>query len=143
MSCSLRHNLCRSNISIEKLQKRSLAARWQFIVFSDPGFPEIIYERSLIIELRRCGINCGSQVEKDIYYCGDFVGKRRLDVIVEEKVLVELKAVSEIQDDSYNKILNYLKVFGFEVGLLLNFGKSSLQFKRFALSKNLRNPLNP
>jgi len=111
--------------------------------FLGPGFREVVYERSLLIELRRCGLNCASQVEKDVYFRENSVGKRRLDLLVEEKVLVELKAISLIEDDSYNKILNYLKVFGFEVGLLLNFGKPSLQFKRFALTKNLRNPPNP
>lgn len=108
-----------------------------------PGFPEIVYERCLLIELRSCGLKCESQVEREICFRGILVGKRRLDVLVEEKVLLELKAISVIENDCYNKILNYLKVFGFEVGLLLNFGKSSLQFKRFALTKNLRNPLNP
>ena len=111
--------------------------------FLGPGFPEIVYERSLLIELQSCGLVCESQVEMDIYFRGSWVGKRRLDLLVERKVLVELKAVSVIEDDSYSKILNYLKVFGFEVGLLLNFGKPSLQFKRFALSKNLRNPSHP
>ena len=62
------------------------------------------------------------------------VGKRRIDIIVEDKVLVELKAVTTLGDECYNQILNCLKIFGFEVGLLLNFGKTSLEFKRFARS---------
>ena len=66
-----------------------------------------------------------------------------MDLVIEGKVLLELKALSIIENNYNCQILNYLKVFGFEVGLLLNFGKPSLEFKRFAMSKNLRNPLNP
>ena len=111
--------------------------------FLGPGFPEIFYERSLLIEINKSGLNCERQVEREVYFRGISIGKRRLDLIVENKVLLELKAISIVENDCNNKILNYLKVFGFEVALLLNFGKPSLQFKRFALSKNLRNPSNP
>ena len=110
--------------------------------FLGPGFPEIIYERSLLIEINNSGLNCERQIERDVFFRGISVGKRKLDLVVEEKVLLELKALS-INENNYNcQILNYLKVFGFEVGLLLNFGKPSLEFKRFAMSKNLRNPFN-
>ena len=61
-----------------------------------------------------------------------FVGRKRLDIIVEEKILLELKAVPDLTNDSYNRIINYLKVFKIDVGLLINFGTQSLQFKRFA-----------
>ncbi|HEY6956408.1 MAG TPA: GxxExxY protein, partial [Flavisolibacter sp.] len=59
------------------------------------------------------------------------VGKKRLDIIVEGNVLIELKAVGELDNACVNQIINYLKVFDLEVGLLLNFGATSLQFKRF------------
>ena|SRR5688572_11242701 len=111
--------------------------------FLGPGFPEIIYERSLLIEINNSGLNCERQIERDVFFRGISVGKRKLDLVVEGKVLLELKALSIIENNYYCQILNYLKVFGFEVGLLLNFGKPSLEFKRFAMSKNLRNPSNP
>jgi GxxExxY protein len=95
------------------------------------GFPEIIYQRALVIELVNAGLVYGVEIEKDIYYYESFLGKRRLDIVVENKVLLELKAVSELDEACYNKIINYLKVFDLEVGLLLNFGAKSLQFKRF------------
>jgi GxxExxY protein len=98
-----------------------------------PGFPEIIYQRSLLIELEKAGLKCRAEVEKDVFYEETFVGKRRLDVIVEENILVELKAIGELDNSCYNKIINYLRVFKIEVGLLLNFGTQSLQFKRFVL----------
>jgi GxxExxY protein len=102
------------------------------------GFPEVIYKRSLLIELDNNRLNYRSEVEKDIYYEGCFIGKRRLDLIVEDKVLVELKAISELDKNSYNQIINYLNIFDLEVGLLLNFGTESLQFRRFV--NNRKNP---
>lgn len=99
------------------------------------GFPEAIYKRSLLIELQNAGLLYQSEIEKDIFYRGHFIGKRRLDIIVEEKVLIELKAISETGKNDHNQIINYLNIFKIEVGLLLNFGKESLEFKRFALSE--------
>ena len=101
------------------------------------GFPEKIYQRSLLIELRSMNLKCESEIEKDIFYYNYKVGSRRLDLFVEDKVLVELKAVSEIDNYVVNQIINYLKVFKLEVGLLFNFGKESLQFKRFVNSQNI------
>ena len=102
------------------------------------GFPEAIYKRSLLIELDKNRLNYRTEVEKDIYYEGNFIGKRRLDLIIEDKVLIELKAISELDKSSYNQTINYLNIFDFEVGLLLNFGAECLQFKRFV--SNRKNP---
>lgn len=99
------------------------------------GFPEAVYQRALIIELEKLGLKCRAEVEKDIYYEGYFIAKRRLDLLVEDKVLVELKAISELDKASHNKIINYLRVFKIEVGLLLNFGAENLQYKRFINTK--------
>ena len=96
------------------------------------GFPEIIYQRSLVIELRKTGMFCETEVEKDIFYDSIKVGSRRLDLIIDKVVIVELKAITEVEPICYNQILNYLKVFKIEIGLLLNFGNTSLQYKRFA-----------
>ncbi len=100
-----------------------------------PGFPEIIYMRCLMIELKKAGLTYESEVEKDIYYEGIKVGSRRLDLIVENKVIVELKAVTEVEPRFYIQIINYLKIFKIEIGLLINFGNTSLQYKRFANSR--------
>jgi GxxExxY protein len=108
------------------------------------GFPENIYSRALKIELESTGLDFRAELEKDIYYKGVFLGKRRLDLIVEGKILVELKAIHEVDKNSVNQMLNYLKVFGLEVGLLLNFGAERLYFKRFGLkNSHLRNPFHP
>jgi GxxExxY protein len=99
------------------------------------GFPEVVYKRALIIELQILGLQCNTETEKEIIYQNKLIAKRRLDLIVENKVLVELKALSEIDKRCHNQIINYLNIFSFEVGLLLNFGRDSLEFKRFANSK--------
>ena len=107
-----------------------------------PGFPEIVYKRTLIIELEKIGLECASELKRDIYYQGTFIYKRRLDLVVNNKILTELKAVAAIDNCCYAQIINYLRVFELEVGLALNFGARSLQFKRFINTKNPRNPLN-
>jgi GxxExxY protein len=94
------------------------------------GFQEVIYHRALIIELRNAGISYSSETERTIMYYDFPVGRRRADLIVEGKVLVELKALSELDNNCLNQALNYLKVFNLEVGLLLNFGASSLGYRR-------------
>ena len=69
--------------------------------------------------------------EQPIFYEEEWVGARRVDILVEEKVLLELKVISEVNNASYNQIQNCLEAFKIEVGLLINFGSTSLQFKRF------------
>ena len=101
-----------------------------------PGFSEVIYEKCLIIELQKCSLKCERQIVRNIYYDGIYVGNKRLDVVVEDVVLVELKALSFLDNSCFSKTINYLNVFKIDVGLLLNFGAGSLQFKRFANSKN-------
>jgi len=100
-----------------------------------PGFPEIIYKRALIVELKKAGLSYVVEKETDIFYEEEWVGARRVDILVEEKVLLELKALSELRPIDLCQIQNCLEVFRIEVGLLLNFGAISLQFKRFVNSK--------
>ena len=99
-----------------------------------PGFPEIVYQRALRIELDKIPLQYLYEFEKEIFYENQLIAKRRLDLFVENKVLIELKATSETDNGDYNQIINYLRVFGLEVGLLLNFGSKSLQYKRFVNS---------
>jgi len=100
-----------------------------------PGFPEIIYKRTLVIELEQNHLAHSSETGREIFYEDRFIGKRRLDLLVENNILVELKAVAEINNGCYAQVINYLRVFGIEVGLLLNFGSGSLEFKRFINTK--------
>ncbi len=87
------------------------------------------------MELKRRDINYKAEQELPVFYEGVLVGKRRLDLLVESIILVELKAVSEFEKKNFNQVLNYLEAFNVEVGLLLNFGVESLQMKRFINNK--------
>ncbi len=95
------------------------------------GFQEAIYQRSLAIELEQAGVVFGREVEMPIFYKGIEVGSRRVDFLVQETVLVELKALHELTPTHYAQIINYLEAYRLEVGLLINFGEPSLKFKRF------------
>jgi GxxExxY protein len=99
------------------------------------GFPEIIYQRALLVELGKRGIESKAEQELPVYYEDVLVGKRRLDLLVENKILIELKAVSELEKKYFNQVLNFLEAFNVEIGLLLNFGTESLQIKRFINNK--------
>ena len=101
------------------------------------GFQEVIYQRALAIELGREGIEFARELEMDIFYkdVEEPIGARRVDFLVEDKVVVELKAISSLEEIHWAQVLNYLKMYKKEVGLLINFGEKSLRFKRFALSR--------
>ncbi len=99
------------------------------------GFQEIIYQRSLAIEMQENGLLFARELEMPLYYRNHEVGTRRVDFLVENTVLVELKAVSEINTLHYAQVINYLTAYKLQVGLLINFGEKSLTFKRFIKSK--------
>ena len=94
------------------------------------GFQEVIYQRCLEIELKKAGLNFGREVEQVIYYDGVDVGTRRADFLVEDQVIVELKAVINLEDVHLSQVKNYVIAYNFPVGLLINFGAVSLQFKK-------------
>ena len=100
------------------------------------GFLEKVYERAMMIELKDLGLDCKSQSEINVKYKGQLVGDYFADIIVENKVIVELKAVEKIIKIHEVQLVNYLKATGIEVGLLLNFGKEA-QFKRKVLTKSI------
>jgi GxxExxY protein len=93
------------------------------------GFPEVIYQRCLAIELEKANIHFGREVEQTIYYDGLVVGKRRADFIVEQKVIIELKAFIDLEDAHLIQAKNYVVAYDFPLGLLINFGAVSLQYK--------------
>ena len=96
-----------------------------------PGYPEIVYKRALMIDFKENGLDFLQEHEKDIYYKENHIHSRRLDFMLAGKVLLEVKAVSEIDNGDINQILNYLKIFNIEVALLFNFGMKDFYFKRF------------
>jgi len=94
------------------------------------GFLESVYEKCLIIELRRAGLRAEGQKPIQVYYDGEVVGEFFADVFVEDAVIVELKSVRELATAHEVQLVNYLKATGKEVGLLLNFGENGVQTKR-------------
>jgi len=98
------------------------------------GFPEVVYQRSLAIELFKNGFSAEREVDLPIFYENEKVGSRRADFFVEKRVLVELKAVDSLIEAHRVQIINYLEAFKIPVGLLINFGSTSLQFKRLVKS---------
>ena len=99
------------------------------------AFQEIIYQRALAWEMKKINLLFDREIEQDIYYKEKLepIGTRRADFVVAGKVLVELKAIIQLEDVHLAQILNYLKAYRLEVGLLINFGSKSLTFKRVVL----------
>lgn len=105
------------------------------------GYPEIIYARCLAIEFDRMGLRYEKEKSLSVYYDEFVVGARRVDFMVEQKIVVALKALTAFQDKDFVQALNYLQSHRQEIALLLNFGAKSLQFKRIINNKNL--PVSP
>jgi GxxExxY protein len=105
------------------------------------GFQEVIYQRALAIELRKQGLSFVREMEMNIYYDGFDIGTRRVDFFVEDKVMVELKAIERLEDVHKAQAINYCEAYNIADGLLINFGGKSLDFKR-VYNKNLVNVLN-
>jgi GxxExxY protein len=93
------------------------------------GFQEVIYQRCLAIELAKADLIFGREIEQTIFYEGVDVGTRRADFIVENKIIVELKAVINLEDVHLAQAKNYVVAYDFKNGLLINFGAASLQHK--------------
>ena len=94
-----------------------------------PGFQEVIYQRCLAIELERAGIGYQREQEQVVFYDGIEVGTRRADFIVEDRVVVELKALVRLEDAHLAQAKNYTVAYDFPKGLLINFGGKSLEYK--------------
>lgn len=94
------------------------------------GFQEVVYQRALSIELNLQDISHIREQEMPLQYKGYDIGTRRVDFFVDNKIMVEIKAVKELDDVHLAQAINYLEAYGMEIGLLINFGNTSLQFKR-------------
>lgn len=110
-----------------------LAAAFDVHNYLGSGFQEVIYQRALSYELHQRRLEHGREVEHEIFYkdVPEPIGVRRADFLVEEKVIVEIKACKELTDVHWAQTINYLEAFRREVALLINFGGKSVEFKRF------------
>ena len=103
------------------------------------GFQEVIYQRALAIEMEKQGVAFQREMEMTIFYEGIDIGTRRVDFFVEEDILVELKALIKLEDVHLAQAMNYCEAYNLPIGLLINFGAKSLEFKRVY---NLNHPEN-
>ena len=94
------------------------------------GFQEVVYQRALAIEMRMQGLQFEREKEMALRYKGYPIGTRRVDFFVEGLIMVELKAIIQLEDVHLAQAINYLEAYGMEVGLLINFGSRRLDFKR-------------
>lgn len=94
------------------------------------GFQEVIYQRALAMELEKANVLFVRELEMPIFYDGISIGTRRADFLVEGKILVELKAITQLEKVHLAQALNYLEAFKLEIGLLINFGNTRLEFRR-------------
>ncbi len=95
------------------------------------GFLESVYEKALLIALRQKGLRAENQVPLKVKFRGATVGEFFVDILVENRVLIELKTVGNLTGDHYAQTINYLKATEIEVGLLVNFGNPKLEYRRF------------
>lgn len=118
--------------------QRILGASMEVHKFLGNGYQEVFYQRALALEFRSMNIRYEREVEQMVYYKepDQLIGTRRADFLVEGKVLVELKAVKELEFIHEAQLLNYLKAYRLEVGLLINFGGPSLTWKRRVLTNH-------
>ena len=99
------------------------------------GFQEVIYQRALAIEMQLAGISFTREFEMPIFYKKEQIGTRRVDFLVESIISVELKATTKLEDVHFAQAINYLEAYNLEIGLLINFGETSLNFKRLTNKK--------
>ena len=95
------------------------------------GYLESVYEKSLLVALRQKGLKAESQVALKVYFRGVVVGDFFVDVLVENKILLELKTAKSLTNEHFAQVINYLKTMKIEVGLVINFGNPKLEYRRF------------
>jgi len=121
----------------EELTKKIIGCSMEVHKRLGNGFQEVIYQRALEIEMNLVGLDFARELEMPIFYREAEIGSRRADFFVEGKVMVELKALIKLEDVHLAQAMNYLEAYKMEIGLLINFGAKSLEFKRVHNNKLL------
>ena len=120
------HNLAGLNQTTEKI----IGCAFEVSNILGCGFLEKVYERALVQELRLIGLRVQAQYPISVYYKNTVVGNFFADILVEESILIELKALNSLENKHHAQCLNYLKASGLDLCLLLNFGKPRIEIKR-------------
>ena len=115
----------------EELTRKVLSACFEVSNELGCGFLETVYEKALLIALADAGLKAQSQVPLNVFFRKQTVGEFYADIIVEDVVLIELKAVKALVPDHLAQVLNYIKATGIEVAFLVNFGQPKLEYRRF------------
>jgi GxxExxY protein len=130
-----------SELKYKELTERIIGASMKVHAALGNGFQEVIYQRALALELQETGLSFEREFTIPVYYKAQHIGERRVDFLVEDKISVELKAILHLEPVHLAQARNYLEAYNLEVGLLINFGSISLQFKRLHNPKFVANPL--
>lgn len=125
----------------EELTKKIIGCAMKVHSTLGNGFQEVIYQRALAIEMKEQGLSFARESEMPVFYRNKNIGTRRVDFFVENKILVEIKALIQLEEVHLAQAINYLEAYNMEIGLLINFGSKSLEFKRLHnLKYNHGNP---
>ena len=119
----------------ENLTHKIIGAAMEVHKHLGNAFQEVVYQRALSIELNMQGIEHEREKEMPLQYKGFDVGTRRVDFFINDKIMVEIKALTKLEDVHLAQAMNYVEAYNMEVGLLINFGAKSLEFKRVHNSK--------
>lgn len=119
----------------KELTHQIIGAAMEVHSYLGNGFQELIYQRSLAIELDSQNVEYAREVDMDVFYKGIAVGSRRVDFLINNILAVEIKAIKKLEDVHLAQAMNYLEAYNLEVGLLINFGSTSLEFKRIHNNK--------
>jgi len=122
----------------EELTRKIIGCAMEVHKHPGNGFQEVVYQRALSIELNMNNIQHEREKEMPLQYKGYDIGTRRVDFFVEEKIMIEIKAIINLEDVHLAQAMNYSEAYNMEIGLLLNFGSKSLQFKRVHNNKLLK-----
>ncbi|HEY5670265.1 MAG TPA: GxxExxY protein [Anaerolineales bacterium] len=125
----------RIKILFEELTRKILEACFEVSNELGSGFLESVYQNALMIALKEKGLDVQAQAPLSVHYHSQPVGQFYADILVEDKVIIEIKAVSVLTGEHQSQVINYLKGTGKEIGLLINFGRPKIEYKR------LRNPV--
>jgi GxxExxY protein len=103
------------------------------------GFPEVIYQRALAIEMKKQNLSFIREMVMKVFYDGICIGTRRVDFFIEDKIMLEIKAVSVLDNAHLAQTINYLEAYRHSFGLLINFGSKSLVYRRVYNTKHIDN----
>lgn len=127
----------RLNMIYEDITEKIIGSAFEVINELGSGFLESVYENAMVLTLKQKGLNVKAQYPIRVNFRNECVGEFFADILVEDKIIIELKAVKSLAPEHQAQVINYLKATGIEVGLLINFGSSKLEYKRLTRSKEI------